>query len=134
MNLARPYMGPTPDPNFWRDLSVVVQGPAVANLESLFFSDWAFATGEKLTAPPQPRDGKPDEAPEHSQDTPRGGAGMVQVVASGPDVPDDPLYESLVSSIFAAGAHLDRDSLFRARRDARAGPEPRSADEAWMSG
>ena len=27
---------------------------------------------------------------------------MVQVVASGPDVPDDPLYESLVSSIFAA--------------------------------
>ena len=69
MNLARPYMGPTPDPNFWRDLSVVVQGPAVADLESLFFSDWAFATGEKLTAPPQPRDGTPDEAPEHAKDT-----------------------------------------------------------------
>ena len=44
-------MGPTPDPGFWRDLSVVVQGPAVADLESLFFSDWAFATGEKLTGP-----------------------------------------------------------------------------------
>jgi cardiolipin synthase len=102
MNLARPYMGPTPDPNYWVDLSVVVQGPAVADLESLFFSDWAFATGEKLTAPPQPRDGTPDEAPEHSKDTLRAGASMVQVVASGPDVPDDPLYETLVSLIFAA--------------------------------
>ena len=29
MNLAWPYMGPMPDPDFWRDLSAVVEGPAV---------------------------------------------------------------------------------------------------------
>ena len=50
MNLAWPYMGPTPDPSYWRDLSAAVEGPAVADLESLFFSDWAFATGEELAA------------------------------------------------------------------------------------
>lgn len=102
MNLAEPYMGPTPDSNYWVDLSVVVQGPAVADLESLFFSDWAFATGIRLTSPAQPQVGRPLEAPDHSQAALQAGTGMVQVVASGPDVPDDPLYESLVSSIFAA--------------------------------
>jgi cardiolipin synthase len=106
MNLARSYMGPAPDSNYWVDLSVVIQGPAVADLESLFFSDWAFATGEELTGPNRPQTGRPEDSPEHSPD--RLGAstststGMVQVVASGPDVVDDPLYESLVSSIFAA--------------------------------
>ena len=30
------------------------------------------------------------------------GTSLAQVVASGPDVPDDPLYETLVSLIFAA--------------------------------
>ena len=71
MNLARPYMGPTPDPSYWLDLSVVVQGPAVADLESLFISDWAFATGEKLALPPHPQADRPDEATEHSRDTVR---------------------------------------------------------------
>ena len=124
MNLAWPYLGPEPDPNYWRDLSLVVQGPAVADLESLFFSDWAFATGEDLTdatkpaatvrtatkvaatrdsatAGPsiQPADSSASELARH----PTGcGGSQVQVVASGPDVPGDPLYETLVSLIFAA--------------------------------
>ena len=102
MNLAGSYMGPTPDSNCWVDLSVAIQGPAVADLESLFFSDWAFATGEELTAPPRPQTGRPEDSPEHSGDTSGAATGMVQVVASGPDVVDDPLYESLVSSMFAA--------------------------------
>ncbi len=102
MNLARPYMGTTPDSRCWVDLSVVIQGPAVADLESLFFSDWAFATGMKLTAPAQPPAASSEKAPECPEGTPCAEGSMVQVVASGPDVPDDPLYESLVSSIFAA--------------------------------
>ncbi len=101
MNLARPYMGPPPDTSYWVDLSVVIQGPAVADLESLFFSDWAFATGIQLTAPAHAADGRGSthEVPKPCQAL---GGSMVQVVASGPDVPGDPLYESLVSSIFAA--------------------------------
>jgi cardiolipin synthase len=102
MNLAWPYMGPMPDPDFWRDLSAVVEGPAVADLESLFLSDWAFATGEDLSA----QAGESSEAPAgHGRDDAEPGEGsrdLVQVVASGPDVPDDPLYETLLSLIFAA--------------------------------
>jgi cardiolipin synthase len=101
MNLAWPYMGPDSDPDSWRDLSAVVEGPAVADLESLFFSDWAFATREVLTA--QDRDAKELQGPGAGVAAAAAGkASLVQVVASGPDVPDDPLYESLVSLIFAA--------------------------------
>jgi cardiolipin synthase len=101
MNLAWPYMGPDPDPNYWLDLSAVVEGPAVADLESLFFSDWAFATREQLAVPDQ--DFKsPHEPTQKGATTAAPGASLVQVVASGPDVPDDPLYETLVSLIFSA--------------------------------
>ena len=49
MNLALPYMGPTSSTGLWRDLSALVEGPGVFDLESLFVSDWAFATGEDLS-------------------------------------------------------------------------------------
>lgn len=105
MNLAWPYMAPVPDPGMWIDLSAVVEGPAVADLESLFFSDWAFATGEDLT--PERADcegdaGEPKRDQMPAEDPARSAGGFVQVVASGPDVPDDPLYETLLSQIFAA--------------------------------
>ncbi|SIN79995.1 cardiolipin synthase [Singulisphaera sp. GP187] len=90
MNLAEEYMGPTPDPTRWRDFSLVSSGPAVADLAALFRSDWKFATGETIAqdeASPVPI------APNGS---------IAQVVASGPDVSGDPLYETLVSVAFAA--------------------------------
>jgi cardiolipin synthase len=93
MNLAWPYMGPAAMKDLWRDLSVVVEGPAVADLEALFESDWKFATGE-------------DAAIDIVSNVPaRSGAQescTVQVIASGPDVAGDPLYESLLALIFAA--------------------------------
>lgn len=101
MNLAWPYIGLAPDPVCWRDLSAVVEGPAVADLEALFFSDWAFATGTKLTAEPA-RGQLPggDDTGGHAESSTD--SSFVQVVASGPDVPGDALYETLVSQIFAA--------------------------------
>jgi cardiolipin synthase len=95
MNLTSVYMGPLPDPDRWRDLAVTVEGPAVADLDWLFRSDWKFVTGETLPAPPPSPDLAP--APEAPADAPR-----VQVVASGPDVQGDPLYESLLSLTFFA--------------------------------
>jgi cardiolipin synthase A/B len=89
MNLALEYMGPTPDPARWRDFSVTVSGTAVADLAELFRSDWKFATHQDL-----PRDEHPTPA--------EGEPSIVQVVASGPDVAGDPLYESLVSVMFSA--------------------------------
>jgi cardiolipin synthase len=91
MNLSGPYMGPTSDPKRWRDLSMVVSGPAVYELATLFRSDWKFATGEDVS-PPGPgsfADGRSSECP-------------AQVVASGPDVSGDPLYETLLWALFTA--------------------------------
>jgi len=102
MNLARPYMGPTPDPNDWVDLAAAVEGPSVNDLESLFVSDWAFATGEELALANQSTTNPGDlKSGDDSLRLDRGRS-LTQVVASGPDVPDDPLYETLISLIFSA--------------------------------
>jgi cardiolipin synthase len=93
MNLSGDYMGPTPDPKRWRDLSLVIDGPAVADLSALFRSDWKFATGEDLGPVVRPTPatevGGADDCP-------------AQVVASGPDVAGDPLYETLLAVLFSA--------------------------------
>jgi cardiolipin synthase len=89
MNLALPYMGPPAAGRLWRDFAAVVEGPVVADLEALFASDWRFATGSEIeSAARSPDDGE--------------GAATAQIVASGPDVPGDPLYESLLALIFGA--------------------------------
>jgi len=98
MNLTTQYIGPLPDPRRWRDLAVFVEGPAVDDLEWLFRSDWRFATKEELAAPPPREWPNLDGGPESESP----GGATVQVVASGPDVEGDPLYESLLSLIFFA--------------------------------
>jgi cardiolipin synthase len=97
MNLAFPYMSGDSKDQLWRDLSVIVEGPGVTDLNALFASDWKFATREELGAE---RSSSNPPVPE------RHGSAAVQVVASGPDVSDDPLYESLVSLIFAARSRI----------------------------
>ena len=96
MNIAEEYMGPVPLPTRWRDVSAVVRGPAAADLDDLFASDWAFAKGQvPPPANPPPTADEPAAAPSP-------GGSPVQIVASGPDVEGDPLYESLISLLFAA--------------------------------
>ena len=93
MNLAWPYIGPSSSVGLWRDLCMVVEGPAVSELETLFASDWRFTTGQDppMAGPPGPDPGLS-----------RMESSVVQVVASGPDVAGDPLYESLLALIFGA--------------------------------
>lgn len=91
MNVAVEYMGSRADPKRWKDLSLVVEGPASADLDDVFWSDWSFATGERLP------EGLPRALAEENS-----GDAIAQVVASGPDVAGDPLYESLVALLFAA--------------------------------
>lgn len=96
MNIAQEYMGPTPLAGRWRDVSAVLEGPAAADLHDLFLSDWSFASGQKPTlVNPPPHPDPPAAAP-------RAGGDPVQVVASGPDVAGDPLYESLITLLFSA--------------------------------
>ncbi len=101
MNLAEEYLGPRPNPERWVDVSLVVRGPSVKDLDAVFCSDWLFAT-ERTFAHREPAPtSEPVPDPDAPQVIPHGGT-PVQVVASGPDVLGDPLYESLVTLIFAA--------------------------------
>ena len=72
-----------------------MEGPAVADLESLFVSDWAFATREDLASSSQSAHPAADQRPQDEASRRDAGTSLAQVVASGPDVADDPLYEAL---------------------------------------
>ncbi|MGE5184221.1 MAG: phospholipase D-like domain-containing protein [Acidobacteriota bacterium] len=91
MNLAREYMGPTPLPGRWRDLSAKIRGPAVGDIAAVFRADWKFAAKEDLA------DGTPP---------PRAGQARLQVVGSGPDVADDLIYDAFITAVFAAKRRL----------------------------
>jgi cardiolipin synthase len=114
MNLAWPYIAPPNGSGLWRDVSVVVEGPAVPDLEALFESDWTFASGAQPGVPPRPDLGAAQVDRETSgvsaSAVPARAAdfdsSIVQVVASGPDVAGDPLYESLLALIFAAQSRI----------------------------
>jgi cardiolipin synthase A/B len=90
-NLAREYMGATRLARRWQDFGAVIEGPAAALLNEVFIADWCFATRESADAlhAEIPRDEVVRER----------GSTELQVVASGPDVPGDPLYEGIVSMI-----------------------------------
>jgi cardiolipin synthase len=92
MNLADEYMGVDDPPGSlgrWRDMMLEVRGPAVARVDEIFRSDWAFAAGEALDALGSPED-------------PGLAFGRVQVVPSGPDVPGDTLDDAVLTALFRA--------------------------------
>ncbi len=86
MNLGHEYMGPGPDPARWRDLSLLVEGEAVHELDVVFRADWEFACGERLSATARLEPGPL----------------TVKVVPSGPDSASDPIYDADLTAIFRA--------------------------------
>lgn len=93
-NIATEYIGPTPQPDRWSDLSFLLEGPVVQHYVNIFRSDWQFATGRSLELC---RSGGTDAA---------AGDVTLQVVPSGPDVSGDPLYSALVSAVYQAKQRL----------------------------
>jgi cardiolipin synthase len=90
MNIAREYMGADADARRWRDLSLIVKGPVVADLSQVFSSDWRFAAKQSTVEEKEP-----------------GAVGAtataaLQLVPSGPDVAGDPLYDSILTAFFKA--------------------------------
>jgi cardiolipin synthase len=112
MNIGSPYFGPEPDPKRWIDTIVTIEGPAVSDVLEVFCSDWNFASRESLDL----ACAKAATAPETDGDD------VVQIVASGPDVVGDPLYEAVLASIHSARERIwmvtpyfaPGDELFRA--------------------
>jgi cardiolipin synthase len=89
-NLAVEYMGPTPLRRRWRDVGAVIEGPAVRVIDEIFLADWAFASGQSLA---KLQEELPAELPANA------GRSELQIVASGPDVSGDPLYEGILSLV-----------------------------------
>jgi cardiolipin synthase len=89
-------MGPSPLSDRWHDISFVLQGPAVGYYASVFASDWEFASGERLT----------EDFNDISGNLGSEDGSIVQIVPSGPDVPNDALYDSLLSGIYTSQKRL----------------------------
>jgi cardiolipin synthase len=90
MNLADEYMGPAAKPDRWRDLSTLVSGRVVSLLDAIFRADWEYASAAPLAAQADV-DAPPAET-----------AAPVRVVPSGPDAPNDAIYDALLTAIFRA--------------------------------
>ena len=97
LNIGCEYMGPTPTPERWRDLSFILQGPAVKTYSEVFRVDWEFAAEESIEAVAGLL---PCEATSPSHTT------IAQVVPSGPDLPHDGLYDAIITAAFVAQQRL----------------------------
>ncbi|MBN1983072.1 MAG: cardiolipin synthase [Chitinivibrionales bacterium] len=97
MNLSKDYMDINND-RLWKDLSILLHGPVVGDLLTIFNNDWTFSSKFPVTHAnlnecsnlPQPNSIPPDST------------ALVQLVPSGPDVEDDPLHDAVLSAIFSA--------------------------------
>ncbi len=87
-NLAEEYFS---EPGDWIDMSFELEGPAIENLLQIFAADWSFATREELAI--------------SSSQEPAGQA-CVQVLPSGPDRPDEPLRDLLLTSVYQAQSRI----------------------------
>ncbi len=95
-NIGTEYLGPSPTPERWRDLSFVLHGPAVRHYAEVFDADWYFAAGKVIErASPLPTGAAEAQ-----------GQTVVQIVPSGPDVPYDALYDAIVTAAFDAQERL----------------------------
>ena len=85
-NIDRRFIGANHDPTRFADLSVAISGPAVAHLSRTFIADWAFATRRNAAAFKPTLEYQPEKR----------GNSAINVIASGPDVPNDPLWEQIL--------------------------------------
>jgi len=99
MNIGKKYMGPRIAKGQWKDVSVLIEGPALYDLQALFLDDWAFATeetepfGEFFPAQPNREGGTPPPC-------------ILQVAASGPDRTAHPIYQGVFTAFTSARRRL----------------------------
>ncbi|MGZ0708656.1 phospholipase D-like domain-containing protein [Coraliomargarita sp. W4R53] len=88
-NLDTRFMGAHENSERFTDFSIITQGPAVANLTRTFIADWAFSNKESPSLHEALLRYVPEEA----------GNSTTEIIASGPDAPNDPLWEQIVRII-----------------------------------
>ncbi len=89
-NLSQDYLGPTPRKKRFADFGAIIEGPAAALLNEVFLADWSFASKQPIETLRSERDPTAIRP---------AGKGDIQIVASGPDVQGDPLYEGILALI-----------------------------------
>jgi cardiolipin synthase len=89
-NVGDEYRGTMPGVGRWRDVHLSIEGPAAAELQRIFFQDWAFATRERIA----PHGYFPRVDP--------GGDAIVEVVPSGPDTRNEAIHRLFFAAIVAA--------------------------------
>ncbi|MBI3461942.1 MAG: cardiolipin synthase [Planctomycetes bacterium] len=89
-NVGNEYIGRKSQFGYWRDTNMMLRGPSVSQLQQVFAEDWFFASDEELLAPElYPAVGEPGDQ-------------VVQIVASGPDMPVEVAHELFVAAIALA--------------------------------
>lgn len=89
-NLAEDYLGPKCPSSCWVDISFCQQGPIVHTYQTIFEADWNFATktfNNGAVNYPKPE---------------LNGKSCIQVVPSGPDIADDPIYAVFLTACYGA--------------------------------
>ncbi len=94
INLSNEYLGSPasqPPAGRWQDVMLKITGPATNHHQCIFNADWFYTTNEK------PSTKQPNPIP-----TPATKAESIQTIPSGPDIHNDPLFESLLHCIYNA--------------------------------
>jgi len=74
----------------WQDLTARIRGPAVTQLQAVFYEDWHFETGVGLPEKDMfPEPGTPDQVP-------------IQVVPSGPNLPHSVVRDIVIEALHSA--------------------------------
>jgi len=90
INIGDEYVTETPRGPMWRDTGIMVEGPAVASLTSVFLRDWHFMTGESVV----------DDRFYPSLDV--DGSVTMAIVPSGPDDSPEAIHRAFFAAIVGA--------------------------------
>ena len=93
-NLAEEYLGPNCSNTSWIDMSFCQQGSSVFTYQTIFEANWHFAANSSN-----------DSMIDYPRST-SNGKSRVQVVPSGPDVADDPIYAVALTAFYKAKEHI----------------------------
>jgi cardiolipin synthase len=92
-NVGDEYKGTMPGVGAWRDVHLCIEGSAAAELQRVFFQDWAFATREPI-----------DPHAYFPRDAPTRGEATVAIVPSGPDTRTEAIHRLFFGAI-VGGEH-----------------------------
>ncbi len=90
-NVGDEYKGQMPGVGGWRDVHLRIEGPAAAELQRVFFQDWAFASREPIDL----GEYFPEQIP------PRGDA-TIAIIPSGPDTRTEAIHRLFFGAIVGA--------------------------------